>query len=367
MSVDGSESWNGGRIERRAGAPIGLIAFAILALALVGAGAATNDRNWMIGAMFPAALALMLFIHRDRSFVANFTETEMILGDPSKTTIPYSSIQRLWADGRYVEPGSRDRKPFPFLVQHADDFVRVPSLKSPSSYEVYCFLESFLSPEAGGEVHPDLAEFQERQVALHGPESVWVFCAASRRTPRTLRRRLRAFATALLVAGGAWIVIGALSQSFTRPPWGPVGIGCAFYGLIFMLVSFTSGQLDFRFFKDWKKSCLVLSPRGLALVQGDVSGEMGWRDVLDVQYKPRPDFSRTFLRITPQRAYRGIVLKVKGADLVLPDIYDRPLFVIHGRMLEAVDLRDQAVAAKPKRAPKTVLDELEVVDDLSEP
>ena len=88
MRVEGPESWNGGRIERRPGPPIGLIAFAILAFAFAGIGATSGNLNWAVAAIFPGTLAVMLFVFRERRFVATFTETAIVVGDPPESNDP---------------------------------------------------------------------------------------------------------------------------------------------------------------------------------------------------------------------------------------------------------------------------------------
>ena len=173
------------------------------------------------------------------------------------------------------------------------------------------------------------------------------FGAAKSQSARPSHRRLRAFSTALLIAAVAWIVFGALSKSFGDSVWGPIGVLGAFFGAICLLASFSNSRSHSSLsVKKWKQSCLVLSPRGLAMVQGNVAGEMGWHEVLDLAYRPRPDFVNSAFRLSSQSVVGGILLKVKGANIIIPEIYDRPLFVIYDLMCEAIKLRGRAAAPK---------------------
>jgi hypothetical protein len=67
----------------------------------------------------------------------------------------------------------------------------------------------------------------------------------------------------------------------------------------------------------------------LALAQGKLHGALAWDEVLGVRDTKR---SKVFLdnSTTP----RGIVLKVAGANVVIQDVYDRPLGVIHDLIVE---------------------------------
>jgi len=80
--------------------------------------------------------------------------------------------------------------------------------------------------------------------------------------------------------------------------------------------------------KNWRKSSLVISPMGLALVQGDIKGEMRWDELRDVQYKSRPgSFSMDVNTAMP-----GVLLKFEGASITIADIYDQPLRIIYERI-----------------------------------
>jgi hypothetical protein len=71
----------------------------------------------------------------------------------------------------------------------------------------------------------------------------------------------------------------------------------------------------------WRDAGLVISPAGLALVQGNVRGEMRWAELKDLRYKTRTSAA-------------GIVLKFEGAEVGIINIYDRPLYLIYERIRE---------------------------------
>jgi len=65
---------------------------------------------------------------------------------------------------------------------------------------------------------------------------------------------------------------------------------------------------------------LVIAPDGLALVQGDLSGELGWEELRDVKLMQRAG---------PNGTAPAVVLHVKGAIITIADVYDRPVALIH--------------------------------------
>ena len=68
------------------------------------------------------------------------------------------------------------------------------------------------------------------------------------------------------------------------------------------------------------------------MVQGDIQGEVRWPELLEIRFNARP----RGLNLGNQRAMLpGIRLWVKGAEIVIADIYDRPLCVIYNRILAA--------------------------------
>lgn len=77
-----------------------------------------------------------------------------------------------------------------------------------------------------------------------------------------------------------------------------------------------------------QKASLVIGPRGLALAQGPIEGHMVWDELKDVRFRP-PGGSFQPENATP----RGIELRFAGATVIIPDIYDPPLHVIHERIM----------------------------------
>ena len=81
--------------------------------------------------------------------------------------------------------------------------------------------------------------------------------------------------------------------------------------------------------KNWKNASVVIGPHGMAMVQGDIQGEVRWPELLEIRFNTKP----LAFSLGSQSGFPGILLRVKGADIVIADIYDRPLHVIYNHIL----------------------------------
>jgi hypothetical protein len=139
----------------------------------------------------------------------------------------------------------------------------------------------------------------------------------------------RALSLGLIAASIAWLFIGF--SNFGRSEWQIAGVICLATSVVLFLVSFTQNVSVGGAVKNWKKASLVIAPRGMDMVQGEIEGEVNWPELLEVRLNPRP---RSFI-LTRESLTPGILLRVKGASIVIVDIYDRPLFVIYRRIVAA--------------------------------
>jgi len=81
--------------------------------------------------------------------------------------------------------------------------------------------------------------------------------------------------------------------------------------------------------RNWHQASLVICPVGLAMVQGDMEGELRWNEVLNVELRSRAQG----FHLTSETTRPGIVLSVEGARIVIADIYDRPLQDVYENIL----------------------------------
>jgi hypothetical protein len=113
--------------------------------------------------------------------------------------------------------------------------------------------------------------------------------------------------------------------------WLAGGIVSVFLGGWFALLAWLLGNGKPRSIKRWRQASLVISPQGLALVQGDMQGELRWDEVRDVRIRRR---DRSSFELSSGTAGPGILLRVEGATVSIADLYDRPLVIIHQNILQ---------------------------------
>jgi hypothetical protein len=335
----------GRRVESHRGLPWGTLLVLAVGLGLLAAGAVLKTPPLAIGAIWPLAFGTcLLAFGRERPFAAEFTAEAIAVEGPGEPSlVSYESIKNVFADGRPVDPATFRGNAATIVVHHDGGRLRIPRGLDAPAHEVYGFLAGKVPLHGGRDVNPALAEYLARQVEQFGPERVWSNRAEPKRALRPERPRFRAFSLSLVLAAIAWIALAASGQA--QEGWGFAGVPAAVLGGIFLLASFSESTPYNMLIKGWKQASVVIGPRGLAMVQGDIQGAIGWDELLDVTYRSRP----RSLRLSYADGLTGIILKVKGSRIVIADIYDRPLYVIYDRLL-----------ASSSRA-EPVLDDLEEV------
>ncbi len=187
-----------------------------------------------------------------------------------------------------------------------------------------------LPPRPQPAPHPEMEAFVQEQIGLFSADKVSIYRARSITSHKLIGRRLSrglAWSYSFLVASPVLIALGVVNQG----KW----VAVSGFGVISLLV----GMLLWLVFKPkpqaeqaavpfkLRDSCLVLSPAGVALIQGDLRGTLAWEEVLGVNLIEQ---HRSFF-ISSLAA--GLALKVRGADVMILSIYDSPLGVIEAEVL----------------------------------
>lgn len=311
----------GQRIQSRPGFPWLASLLLIVVAFLVTAGVMEDEPNLYAASLLPAAIAVALLASREPNFSAEFSEVGLEVDTPNgPRTVPYETIERVWTRKRKIDPETPGPEAYAIGVGHQWGAVIIPRKIDVPSDDVYRFLHDQV-PTGGTEaVNEELAEYLAEQVAEFGPDRVRSYRASPRRV-RGDRRRWRAVSLAVVLVGIAWIVFGSMGPK-GREGWIAAGAVMLFYSGVAYGASFAAPG---RLFKGWQDSSLVVGPLGLALVQGDVRGEMKWDELRDVRLTD----TRSFRLASSHAAGRGVLLKVEGATILVPDIYDRPIYKIY--------------------------------------
>ncbi len=317
----------GQRIESRPGLPWGALMFLAVGIALVAGGLAVGPLPMAVAGALPIAVGLMLgFLGREGRFAGEFTAEGIEATDPP-SSIPYASLLNVRAGNRPHNPLDFRKKTCPIRVIHEAGELAIPSRLNVPSHEVYRFLAGKVPDNGSREINPALQEYLERQESYFGPEQVWTYRALTRKQSRRAYGKLRAGCYGLILAGVVWIAYGASTAD--GGGWIGGGILALLLGVAFAMATLAEGPNTGRMIKGWKKASLVIGPQGMAMVQGDIQGEVRWPELLEIRFKSRP----SNFRLHHGEAMAGILLRLKGANILIADLYDRPLYVIHDRIM----------------------------------
>jgi hypothetical protein len=308
----------GQRIESRPALPWFSAICLAIALLLVILAVALQDAIWAIWAILPLMIVASLWITRQRAFLAEITE-EGLHFDDSGTVIGYGEILSL----RPMQTRNTDQ--FPIHVHHDKGLLVIPGNLNVSSRDLLGFLTQRTSLQDTHPLPAALDDYYQKHAAEFGDDRVIRFQMRKVFGRKPRRRRTIAICVALFLTGLIWIPVGiALGENgYELAAFGGVMIPvAALFAIIFFLERYD------RPLQRRKPSGLVVGPVGLALIQGDLSGELGWHEVKQIYYPYRPG-ALGHSRVDERG---GIGIVVDGATFVIVDIYNQPLPAIHERL-----------------------------------
>ncbi|HTU90562.1 MAG TPA: hypothetical protein VMF69_10845 [Gemmataceae bacterium] len=320
----------GQTIESRPRLPLGAI-FWLMAASLMDVFAVRQANvHVAIGSLLPWLIAILFWQMRERSFTARFTETALESEEPP-LEMRYAELQGLLAPRRPANPFKAGPRCYLIQAIHSGGIVRIPARLNVPSDEVFSFLYGRFPPSGSREVPSKLVDFLRHREGRFGPEQVWTYRARAHLGRSNRHPQLKAFFLALTLAAAVWLVLGIFLVGRVlqmEDGWGWIGLGAVglMFGGLILLLLWSDGRRNFSGIRRWQQCGLVVAPDGLALVQGDLVGELRWDEVQDVKIGNSP---AAFQFTTSTQPPRGIVIKVEGAIIVIADVYDRPLPLIY--------------------------------------
>ncbi len=333
----------GRRIEGQPGLPWVAMTLMITGIVLVTAGLLTGVTPLAIASALPLTLGSLFWLfRRDRPFAASLTEQGIDVVNPV-LNIPYTAVQNLRAGGYAYDPAEFHERSCAIEVEHESGSLVIPARLNVQSHELYRFLAAQVTGSGSRDVNPALAEYLENQEATFGSEAIWTCCGVRRKGLQPVYQTLRTFGLGLFLAGLVWAVFGFSGHGEV---WQVVGVVIGVFGIVLFLASLAGYLSAYTTVGMRKRASIVIGPQGMAMVQGEIQGVIRWPELLDVRFQPWPQV-RSFV-VSHQNAAPGILLRVKGADIVISDIYDRPLHVIHRRIRAATG---RSVPIESDRAP----------------
>ena len=287
----------------------------VAGMSLLGLSLYGSDVHFAIVSVLPLTLAGVLWYCRNNSFSAEISEATIVSTSPWHE-IPYASMEGLWIGGITRQMYEVKAKRDPITLMHEDGVLHIPAHLNVPSVELYRFLLSKFTRGGSREVNPLLEDYLRRQRELFGEDRVWSFCGRKHLGHAfNLRGRLLPGLLACLLAGIFWMVIGYADETYDD--WFGAGLFLCILSTVLILCGRLAGTSRRRR-KLSREASLIISPTGLAMVQGDVKGEMRWDELREVRLVTKPH--------GPDG--RGIMLRVEGSSFFILDIFDRPLPLI---------------------------------------
>lgn len=318
----------GETIQARARFPGAAVVFLLPGGGLVALAVAQHNPHWALGSIPLFLIAVALWWLRPRAFVAHFTEDALEVMEP-RVSIPFAELQGLQAKGRPADPAKKGPRSYPIQVFHQKGALMIPAGLDVPSDAVYLFLLAQFPPGGSREVNPALRTYLRQQLETFGPDRVWSYKARQVLGRSLVARRGVAVCLAVLASGVVWAVAGGIMGKGSEA-WLAMGIVVALFGglfaFLFWLDAWQKGGENRL--KKWREASLVISPLGLALVQGDVQGQMRWDELRDVSLRNKPPS----FGLHRDHTMTGIILRFEGAQIPIVDVYERPLPIIYQRI-----------------------------------
>ncbi len=125
------------------------------------------------------------------------------------------------------------------------------------------------------------------------------------------------------------MIVGALSTSGKQRSelmlWIFAGGALFIMGLLCWIILASREKYGTTVKNALQNSSLIVSPSGIALIQGDLKGLLRWDEVRKVTIRKKPRFLEVSSR---NRRFGELQISISGAEINIPDIYDRPLPLI---------------------------------------
>lgn len=293
---------------------LGLLFFVCVAAVPVLAVFAVTERapHFAFAAVWPVCYCLMRFFWRRSKQEMVFLEDGVRI-EPSGVEASYESILGLKLNNR-TEPWGKDVKGLSKLELVADGDVLFTG-RSTGAGRAYDFLLGMVPTTGSRTVSPRLTRHLEEQLASFDDDLVASFDAR----PVIGCPRPGVLQTAMTLLLAAAILCGLAVVHRQAIGW---AVACGFVGSILLWVGTLVRDSGVRpqGMTRWMGSCIIVSPTGIAVEQGDLVGKMRWDEIRKLECAK------------PLRA--SITVTISGANFLIHDLYDRPLAVIYERMLD---------------------------------
>lgn len=303
-----------------------VVILAVAALAALGVVfALTGNREASYFSLLPiCVIAFTLLTWGDREPLA-ITETGIEHGWSGKV-VAFEDIEGITLNSACQDPKANLTGGW-LAIYHCEGALQLPPNTIPDNTRLYELILSRSVPKKSMPGVEKLADYHRGQVETFGEAMVWAF------NPRKASPKQWHHLVFWLVLAGlavSWIALSANQVQNPRggaPDPNPLAVGgglllvVSFIGMLVTAARLSAAGAIPAGVKGWKKSCLVIGPLGIGLVQGDLAGTIRWDEIEDLRLAK--GFSLGAYSGFPTK--RTLSVKVAGAEIAIADIYDHPL------------------------------------------
>ena len=297
--------------------PLAASFFLVITLVLVGVGAIQQHPDWFIGAIVPFLISIGLWMIRPLNTTFAFGP-DSVTDELHDNVIRYDEILGLSISGRTLAardakmPGGR------LIISTADRNHEFPGLSRNTVRRAYEMLLDRIPDSGSREVVPDLEVRLNNDLQMFDGDLVYSYRA--RPAIPFSQLEVRTFLLAIFLGGLIWMCFGIVREI----NWPVLGACTASIAFVCWVIALIARQRENKQVPSRHLAGLIISPRGMALQQGPLKGELKWSEVKSVSCGRAA--TKTFVINHPNRS---ISVNVVGAEILIHDIYDRPLATIY--------------------------------------
>ncbi len=288
--------------------------------ALVGWSLLAVNLHPLIAAALPLGISIGLLLGRP-SRIAFLIETAGIRPLTRYDMINFDTIHAITVNGNSFGSGALSLVNVPMEIHHDRGTLTVPPIANVDVAELHNFLQSQLPPRPARRVPTVLGDFYAQQITKFGPDKVTVIHTREHHSEPWRRKRRKWIAAGICLAGLAWIVSGVTMLSTHKNSdeygaWIVFGFLLGLGGILgYLTANSRNGNQARHWLAKFPSSCLVVAPPGIALIQGDTKGALPWSEITGVTTNIS-QWART-------SRVKGVQLRVRGAEILILDIYER--------------------------------------------
>ena len=277
--------------------------------------------HWFMVGLAPLMLAIAVLRSRPSS-EAIILEESRIVSLSGKDPIEYAAIRAITIGEVSLAKDTVEVPPGPIRILHDHGQLYLPEMMNVSHGELYRFLCDRLPLRPERQIIASLADHINEQASKFGPEMVTVIHQRDPRIKFHGKNKWRILAEATILTGLAWLVVMLAYPQFAPLPdshtfWIGLGIFSLIFGGLFWLISGVPSSRKRKHLASHLRSCIVVSPAGLAMDQGDLKGKLRWEEITG--FKSLSDGKIGGSHEGPLR------VAVAGGEILILDIYEKSL------------------------------------------